>query len=139
MTNETTTTLTTEEQLAQNEMKIEMVLKRIEAGESTKSQAFRELYEIGLTVGQIANTTGSHYSFVYGVISGHYGTVNHGPKKASKSDGIRELAAQGLTPGQIAKKLNSNYSFVHSVVKKWRLQQDAQMAQEVINTPEESK
>ncbi|MBT9165048.1 MAG: hypothetical protein DDT23_01059 [candidate division WS2 bacterium] len=115
-------TVTTEERLEQAAAAVEVILKQLETGATTKSTAFRELYKLGLTIGQIANTTGSHYSFVYGVISSHFGKAKT-TSKNSKSDEIRELAAQGLTPGQIATRLNSNYSFVHSVVKKWKLQQ----------------
>jgi len=85
---------------------------------ATKSEMFRLLAKNGSSVGEIAALTGSHYSFVYGIVSAS-GLVT---KKVGdhKSDRIRELASQGLTPGQIATALNSNYSFVHSVVKKYK-------------------
>ncbi len=107
-----------------NEQVYEDIKLKVEDGTINKSAAFRELYEAGMTVGQIAKFLDSHYSFVYGVISGTYGTVKSDKSSGpSKSDTIRELAAQGMTPGEIAKQLNSNYSYVHSVVKKWRVQQ----------------
>jgi len=85
---------------------------------ATKSEMFRLLAKNGSSVGDIAALTGSHYSFVYGIVS----AANLVTKKVGdhKSDKIRELAAKGLTPGQIATALNSNYSFVHSVVKKYK-------------------
>lgn len=85
---------------------------------NTKSEMFKLLANNGSTVGEISQLTGSHYSFVYGVVSAA-GLVH---KKAgdSKSDRIREMAALHMTPGQISTALNSNYSFVHSVVKKYK-------------------
>lgn len=113
----------TEVQMESNEQVYEDIKKKVDTGAMNKSQAFRELYEAGMTVGQISKFMASHYSFVYGVISGTYGSVNTNKASGpSKSDKIREMAAQGMTPGDIAKALNSNYSYVHSVVKKWKLQ-----------------
>lgn len=87
----------------------------------SKSELFRCLYDAGMEINEIARECGSHYSFVYGVISAsrEVRTVT----KASKSDEIRKLAAEGKTPGEIAKIMNSNYSFVFSVVKKYRASQ----------------
>lgn len=82
----------------------------------SKSELFRNLYDAGMDISDIAKEMNSHYSFVYGVISGS--RELRSTKKESKSDIIREMALQGMTPGQIAKQLNSNYSFVHSVVSK---------------------
>lgn len=86
----------------------------------SKSKMFQAMFDLGMTVGEIAKVTKAHYSFVYGVIS----STREIEKKVgdSKSDKIRELAEAGKTPGQIAKELNSNYSFVHSVVKKYNLE-----------------
>lgn len=88
-----------------------------------KSDMFRFLYDSGMSVGEISKFTGSHYSFVYGVISSSREITKK--EGISKSDVIRDLAAKGMTAGQIAKELNSNYSFVHSVVKKYRSEQAA--------------
>ena len=82
----------------------------------SKSQIFKELYELGMDIAEVSKFTKSHYSFVYGVISNK--CEMRETNKITKSDKIRELADQGKTPGQIAKELNSNYSFVFSVVKK---------------------
>lgn len=83
-----------------------------------KSDMFRQLFDMGLTVGDISAVTGSHYSFVYGVISSSR-TIEK-KEGTSKSDLIRSMAEEGKTAGQIAKELNSNYSFVHSVIKKYK-------------------
>jgi DNA invertase Pin-like site-specific DNA recombinase len=84
----------------------------------SKSELFRTLYDMGMEICEIARECGSHYSFVYGVISAsrEVRTVD----KTSKSDEIRKMVDEGKTPGEIAKLLNSNYSFVFSVVKKYR-------------------
>ena len=84
----------------------------------SKSELFRQVYDRGMEVADIARETESHYSFVYGVISSS--REMRETAKTSKSDTIRELAAKGMTPGEIAKQLNSNYSFVHSVVSKYK-------------------
>lgn len=83
-----------------------------------KSDMFRVLFDVGYTVSQISKLCASHYSFVYGVISGSRTIIK--TEKGNKSSLIRALAEQGKSAGEIAKELNSNYSFVHSVVKKYR-------------------
>lgn len=88
----------------------------------SKSELFRQLYDRGLEIADIARETGSHYSFVYGVISNS--REMRETTKVTKSDMIRELADKGMTPGEIAKQLNSNYSFVHGVVSKHRKAQE---------------
>lgn len=84
----------------------------------SKSELFRQLYDLGMEVNEIAREAGSHYSFVHGVIS--KSRTMRTAKKFSKSDAIRDLAVMGMTPGDIAKELNSNYSFVFSVVKAYK-------------------
>ncbi len=88
-----------------------------------KSNMFREMYEQGMSVAEISKETGSHYSYVYGVIQrlcNKKGEEVRHERKESKSDTIRAMVDEGMTTGQIAKELNSNYSFVHSVVKKYK-------------------
>jgi len=85
---------------------------------SSKSELFRNLYELGMEISEISKLVSSHYSFVHGVIS--KSCEMRVTKKDSKSDLIRNLAEQGFTPGEISKQLNSNYSFVFSVVKKYK-------------------
>lgn len=99
----------------ENEKLIQMY-DELQAKGFTKSETFKQLYESGYTVGDIAWNTKNHYSFVYGVCDSKVGVERK--SEESKSDIIRKLTDEGLTPGQIAKQLNSNYSYVHSVVKK---------------------
>jgi hypothetical protein len=84
----------------------------------SKSELFRKLYDCGMEICEISRECGSHYSFVYGVISQSRDVRT--VKTESKSDLIRSMVDDGQTPGQIAKTLNSNYSFVFSVVKKYK-------------------
>lgn len=84
----------------------------------SKSEMFRNMYDMGMEVCEIAKVAGSHYSFVYGVISSSREVRQ--VEKSSKSDEIRRLVDEGKKPGEIAKLLNSNYSFVFSVVKKYK-------------------
>jgi DNA invertase Pin-like site-specific DNA recombinase len=92
----------------------------------SKSELFRSLYDLGMEICEIARECGSHYSFVYGVISSsrEVREIN----KTSKSDEIRALVDQGKKPGEIAKILNSNYSFVFSVVKKYKATKGEEVA-----------
>ena len=89
----------------------------------SKSELFRKLYDSGMEISEIARECGSHYSFVYGVISSSREVRS--TKKESKSDIIRELYDLGKTPGEISKELNSNYSFVFSVCKKYKESKEA--------------
>ena len=91
----------------------------------SKSEMFRQMYDAGMSVAKIARETGSHYSYVHGVIQRlcqKRGEEVRKERKESKSDIIRAMVDQGKTVGQIAKELNSNYSFVYSVVKKYKQQ-----------------
>lgn len=107
-------------QLTNEEMQARKVFEEAVVKGASKSDLFRQMYDGGMTVGDISKVTESHYSFVYGVIS----SSRELEKKEgeSKSDIIRKMAAEGKTAGQIAKELNSNYSFVHSVVKKYKVE-----------------
>ena len=90
----------------------------------SKSELFRKLYDAGMEIADIARECNSHYSFVYGVISGSREVRK--VEKESKSDIIRSLVDLGKNPGEIARELNSNYSFVFSVVKKYKESKVAQ-------------
>ena len=100
----------------------------------SKSELFRCMYDAGMEISEISKECGSHYSFVYGVISSSRDIRK--VEKTSKSDIIREMAAAGKTAGQIAKELNSNYSFVFGVVKKYKnsLPQETEHKDEVATT-----
>lgn len=102
---------------------VEKYEKGLEVGKS-KSVIFKELYEDGYSVGDIAWNTKNHYSFVYGVCDSKVGVERK--TEESKSDVIRKMVDDGKTPGQIAKELNSNYSYVFSVVKKYKSMKEAQ-------------
>jgi hypothetical protein len=92
----------------------------------SKSELFRKLYDYGMEICEISRECGSHYSFVYGVISSSREVRN--VQKTSKSDEIRKMVDAGKTPGEIAKLLNSNYSFVFGVVKKYKSSQTTEVA-----------
>lgn len=80
---------------------------------TSKSEMFRQMYDAGMDVCDIAKECKSHYSFVYGVIGNPRAST-----KTTASDEIRMLYSQGKTAGEIAKMLNKNYSFVFGVIKK---------------------
>lgn len=83
---------------------------------TSKSEMFRQMYDAGMDVCDIAKECKSHYSFVYGVISNS--RESRPSTKTTASDEIRMLYSQGKTAGEIAKMLNKNYSFVFGVIKK---------------------
>jgi transposase len=106
-----------------NTVKVEFDLEALTIGSAdqlvkcaSKSDLFRKMYDAGMEISEVARECGSHYSFVYGVISASREVRQVSTE--SKSDKIRDLADLGMTVGAIAKELQSNYSFVFSVVKK---------------------
>jgi len=86
----------------------------------TKSEMFRKMYDMGAEISEISKATGSHYSFVYGVIQNSREIRT--TEKHSKSNEFREMFDKGLKVGEIAKQTNSNYSFVFGVIKKYKQQ-----------------
>lgn len=100
-----------------------------ETAHVNKSEMFREMYEEGKSVAEISKETGSHYSYVYGVIQrmcAKQGVEVRKERKESKSDTIRTMYMDGKKVGEIARELNSNYSFVFSVVKKLKAELERQ-------------
>lgn len=92
---------------------------------SNKSQKFLKMYDLGLSIADISKFTGSHYSFVYGVISAKR-ELTQRPDEPSRADQFRAEYDAGKTIGQIAKDHNANYSYVFAVIKKHRLQHGIQ-------------
>lgn len=84
----------------------------------SKSEMFKTLYDLGMEICEVSRETGSHYSFVYGVISNSRTIAP--VVKETKSDVIRELYKSGLTCSQIAKQTDSHYSFVFGVIKRFK-------------------
>lgn len=95
------------------------LINGVEKEHEHKSDAFRDLFDAGMPVGDIAAACGSHYSFVYGALKSAGKTIE-GRSGESKSDVIRSMFDKGMTVGAISKELNSNYSFVHSVCKAYK-------------------
>ena len=113
-----------EDLLVEVDIEKKVVKKNSEKPKSfnSKSEVFKNLYELGMEINEISNLTNSHYSFVYGVIQNK--CQMRKSTKNTKSDEIRKLSDSGKNPGEIAKILNSNYSFVFSVVKKYKQQKN---------------
>lgn len=70
----------------------------------SKSEKMRKLYELGMTVAQIADNLNTHYSFTFGVIKRHKDSKNAPKKekkgKAKKEEDIEdELPAEGEAEG----------------------------------------
>ena len=87
----------------------------------TKSARIKELYDAGVSIGDIAKQLGIRYAFAYQVAGRHAAATGRtfstgreqGPTKSNK---IRELSDAGKTVGQIAKELNCNYTFAWMTV-----------------------
>lgn len=88
----------------------------------SKSQIMREMYDEGLTVGEIAKQLGVRYQFVYQVIHKHTkGEIRSSRgNRDTKSQMFRDLYDKGLSVGEIAKQTNSNYTFVFQVIKRYK-------------------
>lgn len=91
---------------------------------TSKSQLFRVLYSLGLYVNEIRDLTGSHYSFVYGIVCGAGRDVKPTDRTQTKAYHIEQLYQQGLSVSEIAKQISTNYSYVFTVVKKYRSTHD---------------
>lgn len=114
------------------EMKNLLIEKSTEIKFKSKSDLFRNMYDLGMEISEISKLTSSHYSFVYGVISSTREVRK--VETSSKSDIIRNMSLAGKTVGEISKELNSNYSFVFSVVKKYKSSLVVETKQELVLT-----
>ena len=90
------------------------------AQETSKSSKIKQLFEIGVTVKEIANYLNIRYNFAYNVIS-NYCNINDieitKDSKISKKDEILSLFSQGKSNKEIAKLLQTNYNYVCKVLK----------------------
>lgn len=88
----------------------------------SKSDLFVEMFDSGKTISEISKETGSHYSFIYGVIERKRPDriKKNTDSGNSKADEFRKMFDSGMTIGEIAKTTNSNYSYVFAVVDKHR-------------------
>ncbi len=87
----------------------------------TKSAKMRQLYDLGLTLAEIAKLVKVRYQFVWNVIDIYTdGNIRENSNKSSKSDEFRKLFDNGKSCAEIAKITNSNNNFVNSVIKRYK-------------------
>ena len=107
----------------------------------SKSQMFREMYDEGYTIAQIAKETNNYYSFVHRVIRRYEfeqqsqqgeqpnnQTNNQTDNQTDKTE-IKELHDQGYSVDQILKELNldeEQRSYVYSITRKLKKQEQKQ-------------
>lgn len=95
----------------------------------SKSAKMKALFDVGLSVKEIAGLLGVRYNFVYNVIS-NYCNMNgikvETTKKEGKREQIIELYKQGKTRKEISIELKTNYNYVFNVIKAYEKSQELQ-------------
>lgn len=102
----------------------EAQVKKIVANEeASKSQKMKDLFDLGMTIKEIAGALEVRYNFVYNVLSNHI-VVNgiEVEKKAAsgKKDEIIKLHLAGKTNKEIQAELKANYNYVFNVIKAYK-------------------
>lgn len=104
-------------------------VEKIVASEVSKSQKMKELFNLGLTIKEIATTLNVRYNFVYNVVS-NFVTVNSietvTNKKEGKKDSIIALYKEGKSNKEIAVELKANYNYVFNTLKKYKAEHESE-------------
>lgn len=101
-------------------------IETIKAAESSKSAKMKQLFELGLSIKEIAGHMGCRYQFAYNVISNWVNTAGIEvtvEERASKKDAIVALYNQGHTNKEISVELKVNYNYVFKVLKDYKASQ----------------
>lgn len=99
--------------------------------EMSKSAMFREAFNMGMEVHEVAKRFNSNYAFVYGVYAKWKAehpesedlTKRKGENTNSLSAQIRSRYNAGQTVAQIRTEMKLDYSFVHGVIKRLKQSQ----------------
>lgn len=97
-------------------------IKKILAGDTSKSKKMVELYNGGLEIKQIAELMNVRYNFVYNVVS-NYCRMNEVELRTNKDNSnskkvqIEKLFREGKTNTEIAAELKTNYNYVYKITK----------------------
>ena len=98
-------------------------VKKILAGEGSKSKKMLDLYNEGLQVGEIAKLMGVRYNFVYNVVSNdcrkNGNEVRVTRKQGTVKTSIIERIDKGMSNTEISKELGVNYNYVFKVRKEY--------------------
>lgn len=101
-------------------------IETIKAAESSKSAKMKQLFELGLSIKEIAGHMECRYQFAYNVISNWVNTAGIEvivEERASKKDVIIDLYNQGRTNKEISVELKVNYNYVFKVLKDYKASQ----------------
>lgn len=95
----------------------------------SKSAKMKALFDLGMTVKDIAVTLNVRYNFVYNVISNHVnvnGIQVERTVKTGKKEQIIELFQAGKSNKEISIELKTNYNYVYNTIKAFKASQPAQ-------------
>lgn len=101
-------------------------IETIKAAESSKSAKMKQLFELGLSIKEIAGHMECRYQFAYNVISNWVNTAGIEvtvEERTSKKDVIVALYNQGRTNKEISVELKVNYNYVFKVLKDYQASQ----------------
>lgn len=88
--------------------------------ELSKSARMKQLFDLGLSVKEIAEAMGVRYNFAYNVVSNYCmqeGIEVEKQKRGGKKEEIIRLYKEGKSNKEIAIELKTNYNYVYNVLK----------------------
>lgn len=88
--------------------------------EVSKSARMKQLFDLGLSVKEIAEAMGVRYNFAYNVVSNYCmqeGIEIEKQKRGGKKEEIIRLYKEGKSNKEIAIELKTNYNYVYNVLK----------------------
>src|SRR5690606_1282419 len=88
--------------------------------ELSKSARMKQLFDLGLSVKEIAEAMGVRYNFAYNVVSNYCmqeGIEIEKQKRGGKKEEIIRLYKEGKSNKEIAIELKTNYNYVYNVLK----------------------
>ena len=96
------------------------VAKVVKQEELSKSVRMRQLFDLGLSVKEIAEAMEVRYNFAYNVVSNYCmqeGIEIEKQKRGGKKEQIIKLYKEGKSNKEIAIELKTNYNYVYNVLK----------------------
>lgn len=96
------------------------VAKVVAQEELSKSARMKQLFDLGLSVKEIAEAMGVRYNFAYNVVSNYCmqeGIEIEKQKRGGKKEEIIRLYKEGKSNKEIAIELKTNYNYVYNVLK----------------------
>ncbi|MNO67356.1 hypothetical protein D3C76_581610 [compost metagenome] len=110
------------------------VLNTLAKDEVSKSQAMKDLADLGYTIKEISEMTKTRYNFVYNVVSNYFNLNQdfriEAPQKAGKKEEIIALYKEGMSNKAISIQLRTNYNYVFNVLKQYKLENPPEAPEE---------